>query len=232
MAAVPHPAAAPAPPRPAPSATERRQRRPRVRGPAGRTAGGPRAAHAPLRFPSTALCGEAPGAFTNLGFGSRCRPSRVGARCGAADSRRSGGYVLPRRQTTPTAAQHRRCAAKWRRPRASAPPRAAIGGGGGHAPPRGIQVRAGGGAAAPQLGAMLGRQQRVNNRVSGGPAPGKLCRGVKYNHRGSFTHPVHNTLKAVLLLCAGKGLHAHQAFLGPDEQRMRGGKYVRSSFSA
>lgn len=58
-------------------------------------AGGPstqqkRPAPHTLRFPRAPLCGEAPGAFTNLCSGSRCRPSRTVARCGAADDRRIG----------------------------------------------------------------------------------------------------------------------------------------------
>ncbi|XP_064569696.1 serine/arginine repetitive matrix protein 1-like [Zonotrichia leucophrys gambelii] len=60
-------------------------------------AGGPRAGRehstsAPHRSrpASPALGGEAPEAFTNLGCGSRSRPSRRVARCGAADDRLIG----------------------------------------------------------------------------------------------------------------------------------------------
>lgn len=89
-------------------------------------------------------------------------------------------------------------------------------------PSPGNPGQGGGAAPAPSGGSHVGAAAGINNPcregcVRGGTQPS-----------GLFTRPVLNRLKPVLLLRAGKGFR--QAFLPPDEQRMRG-KYVRRSWS-
>lgn len=181
--------------------------------------GAPRAAHGPPRFPRAPLCGKAPGAITNLGCGSRCRPSRTAARGGSG--RRLGRRVLPRRQTAPNAAQHRRCAAKWRRPRASAPPRAAIGGDAATPLPR--ESRAGRGRGRSP-GGHVGAAARSKQ--------GELCWGVKHKHRCSFAHPLHTTGWELCHSCVRARARVRRFWVRMSKYNMRGGKYVKSSWSA
>lgn len=136
----------------------------------------------------------------------RIRPPRVtdGSDCCATPVLHREMEAAPRVSTAPRG--------HWRRRR----PR----------PSPGNPGQGGGVAPAPLRWSRVGAAEGINGPGRRGPRR-EGCAEGETQHRGSSTRPVHNKLKPVPLLCAGKGLR--QAFLATDKQRMTGGKYIRSS---